>query len=221
MRPATIPYTMSSALAFQLAHHVGVRGPSLTVTVAGTSSALAIAQGARLIAVGEATVVLVRGGCDSMQTPLSLRAWRPDAPSQAQAMSQALTHSGVQPPDIRYVNAHGTAKVVGDLSEGPALREVFGEYHSQLPISSTKALHGHVIGGAGALEAIVTLEVLRCVRVPGNPHSQDVDPALANLNIFHEVMDLPPASRRFDMSNSFAFGGVNAVLVLESCSDRA
>ncbi|MFM2449312.1 MAG: hypothetical protein RIS44_1762 [Pseudomonadota bacterium] len=289
VRPATIPYTMPSAPAFQLAHHLGVRGPSLTLTVACASSALAIAQGARLIAAGEASVVLV-GGCDSMQTPLVLRAWqaaqaicvadpeapqrscapfgksrqgfaiaegaaclilesaehaaqrgarvlgwvrgvghttdalhisRPDAPSQAQAMRQALAHAGVQPQDISYLNAHGTATVVGDLSEGQAVRDVFGEHHSQLPVSSTKALHGHLIGGAGALEAIVTLEALRRGRVPGNPHSQDVDPAFADLNIFHEAMDLPPAPRRFGMSNSFAFGGVNAVLVLESCNDGA
>ena len=146
---------------------------------------------------------------------------RPDAPSQAQAMRQALAHAGVQPQDISYLNAHGTATVVGDLSEGQAVRDVFGEHHSQLPVSSTKALHGHLIGGAGALEAIVTLEALRRGRVPGNPHSQDVDPAFADLNIFHEAMNLPPAPRRFGMSNSFAFGGVNAVLVLESCNDGA
>jgi 3-oxoacyl-[acyl-carrier-protein] synthase II len=284
VRPATIPYTMPSAPAFQMAHHLGVRGPSLTLTVACASSALAIAQGARLIASGEASVVLV-GGCDSMQTPLVLRAWqaaqaicaampddperscrpfsqsrqgfaiaegaaclilesaehaaqrgatvlgwvrgvghttdalhisRPDAPSQAQAMKQALAHAGVEPQDICYLNAHGTATVVGDLSEGHAVREVFGERHPQLPISSTKALHGHLIGGAGALEAIVTLEALRRGRLPGNPHSADLDPAFADLNIFHDAMDLPETSRRFGMSNSFAFGGVNAVLVLEA-----
>ncbi len=284
VRPATIPYTMPSAPAFQVAHHLGVRGPSLTLTVACASSALAIAQGARLIASGEASVVLV-GGCDSMQTPLVLRAWqaaqaictarpdaperscapfstarqgfaiaegaaclilesaehaaqrgalvlgwvrgvghttdamhisRPDAPSQAQAMRQALAHAGVQPQDIHYLNAHGTATVVGDLSEGQAVRDVFFEHHPQLPISSTKALHGHLIGGAGALEAIVTLEALRRGRLPGNPHSQEVDPAFADLNIFHDAMDLPPAPRRLGMSNSFAFGGVNAVLVLEA-----
>jgi 3-oxoacyl-[acyl-carrier-protein] synthase II len=284
VRPATIPYTMPSAPAFQLAHHLDVRGPSLTLTVACASSALAIMHGARLIASGEASVVLV-GGCDSMQTPLVLRAWqaaqaiceanaevpqrscapfsksrqgfaiaegaaclilesaehasqrganvlgwvrgvghttdalhisRPDAPSQAEAMKQALAHAGVEPPDISYLNAHGTATVVGDLSEAQAVREVFGEQHPKLPISSTKAMHGHLIGGAGALEAIVTLEALRRGRLPGNPNSADLDPVFADLNIFHEAMDLPETSRRLGMSNSFAFGGVNAVLVLEA-----
>lgn len=283
IRPVTVPYAMPSAPAFHLAHHLNLRGPSVTLSAACASSALAIAQGARLISAGEADVVVV-GGCESMMAPIVRRAWqmaqavcavdpdapaqscrpfsarrsgfamgegaaclvlesmthasarnasvlgwirgighttdamhisKPDAASQTQAMQQALHHACVRPQDVCYVNAHGTATPVGDSSEGQAIAALFGEENAGVPVSATKAMHGHLIGAAGALEAIVTLQSMRSGQLPGNPHSQELDPVFENLNVFQGPLPLPVDSSRIAMSNSFAFGGVNVALVIE------
>lgn len=287
VRPTTVPYAMPSAPAFHVAHHLGVRGPSTSLTVACASSALAIVQGCRLIASGEAQAVLV-GGAESMLRPATRRAWQmsqavcdaederpeqscrpfsqqrhgfamgegaaclvlesddsarareaevlgwvrgwghttdaahisqPDTQAQAAAMQQALLHAGVAAREVSYLNAHGTATLAGDLSEGRAILDVFGHAHPGLPVSSTKAHHGHLIGAAGALEALITLVALRAGVLPGNPHSQPLDAALAELNVFEAPLPLAANASRIGLSNSFAFGGVNVALVLEAAPE--
>lgn len=140
----------------------------------------------------------------------------PDPQRQSIAMRAALAMAAVAPADIVYVNAHGTATQAGDKSEAQALSAVFGAAAPSLPVSSTKAMHGHLIGAAGALEAIITLEALRRRQLPGNPFSQDVDPDLPVLNVFQGPLAVTRAGRLYGMSNSFAFGGVNTSLVLEA-----
>jgi 3-oxoacyl-[acyl-carrier-protein] synthase II len=136
---------------------------------------------------------------------------KPDAPGQARAIHQALTMAGLSPQDVGYCNAHGTATKVGDVVERNALAEVWGDRLGDLQVSSTKALHGHLLGAAGALEAVVTVLALQRGQLPPNAHCQTIDPE-CQLNLVLPTQTNAPHLRAA-ISNSFAFGGTNAVLV--------
>ena len=136
---------------------------------------------------------------------------KPDAPGQARAIRQALRQADLGPRDIGYCNAHGTATRIGDVVERDALAEVWGQDLEGLQVSSTKALHGHLLGAAGALEAVITVLALHRQQLPPNAHCASVDPACA-MNL---VLEPATAASRLEaaISNSFAFGGVNSVLL--------
>jgi len=136
---------------------------------------------------------------------------KPSVEGQAKAMQLALSDAGVAPEDVSYINAHGTATALNDLTETRAIKSVFGDGASRIPVSSTKSMHGHLLGGAGALEFVISLLAL----------SHNAVPPTANLNVPDPECDLdyvPGRGRsgqdiRCVMSNSFAFGGTNAVLI--------
>lgn len=137
---------------------------------------------------------------------------RPAAGGQVRAIAQALDDAAVDAAEVDYVNAHGTATQEGDAAEIAALRAVFGERASRLPVSSTKSMHGHLLGAAGAVEAIVTVLALRDFCIPPTAHLDSVDPACAG--VWHVAgAPLTDVPLRTALSNSFAFGGSNAVLV--------
>ena len=138
---------------------------------------------------------------------------KPDAAGQARAMRTALREAGLQPADVTYCNAHGTATKVGDLVESEALHAVWGDAIAHLRVSSTKALHGHLLGGAGALEAVVTILALHRQQLPPNAHCTSADPA-CRLNLVLELGERAPELRAA-ISSSFAFGGTNASLVFK------
>jgi nodulation protein E len=127
-------------------------------------------------------------------------------------MTQALADAGLAPQDIDYINAHGTATQANDISETRAIRLAFGEAADRLAVSSTKSMHGHAMGASGALELVATINALR----------EGVVPPTANLDVVDAACDLdyvPNVARampvRAALSNSFAFGGLNAVLALK------
>lgn len=132
----------------------------------------------------------------------------PSGTQPARAMRQAIASAHLTPEAIGYVNAHGTATVANDLMESKAIAQVFGEHN--VLVSSTKGMTGHLLGAAGAVEAIMTLAALNLEMLPQNV-SAAPDPAcpvqLVDNN--HTVPKTP-----FALSNSFGFGGHNAVLVL-------
>jgi 3-oxoacyl-[acyl-carrier-protein] synthase II len=134
---------------------------------------------------------------------------RPDRSGQARAMRQALAEADLPPESIGYVNAHGTATAVGDVVECEAISEVFGA--SAVPVSSTKSMHGHLLGGAGALEMAAALLALEQGILPPTAHLQQPDPACTVRHVARHAERIPPP--RAVMSNSFAFGGSNVVLV--------
>ncbi len=136
---------------------------------------------------------------------------KPDAPGQARALRAALRQAGVQPRDVGYCNAHGTATRIGDVVERDALAAVWGIDLDRLRVSSTKALHGHLLGAGGALEALVTVLALQRRELPPNAHCEVVDPA-CQLNLVREKHATAPGLKAA-ISNSFAFGGTNAVLL--------
>ncbi|MFI5183846.1 MAG: beta-ketoacyl-[acyl-carrier-protein] synthase family protein [Vicinamibacteria bacterium] len=136
----------------------------------------------------------------------------PDAAGVAHCMGLALADAGLTPDAIGYVGAHGTGTAANDAVEAGAVASVFGPRSSRLPVSSTKAIHGHAMGAGGALETLATILALSEGRLPPTAHLTEVDPALPEL-------DFVRASSRkvaveYAVKNSFAFGGNNAVLVL-------
>lgn len=136
---------------------------------------------------------------------------KPDAPGQARALRAALAMADLAPHDIGYCNAHGTATKIGDVVEWESLASVWGDALDGLRVSSTKALHGHLLGGAGALEALITVLALHQRRLPPNAHVARVDPE-CRLNLVLETNAAAPPLNAA-ISNSFAFGGTNSVLL--------
>lgn len=133
---------------------------------------------------------------------------RPDAAGQARAMAAALRDAGLAPADIGYVNAHGTATEVGDAVEAESIAQVFGP--RAVPVSATKALHGHLIGAGGALELVATVQALQRGLLPASAHVRSSALA-AQVDL---VTGEARATRaRAAMSNSFAFGGSNVALI--------
>lgn len=136
---------------------------------------------------------------------------KPDAAGQARALRGALREAGLAPADVGYCNAHGTATKIGDMVEAEALAQVWGDALPRLRVSSTKALHGHLLGAAGALEALITVLALQRRELPPNQHRGAVEPACA-LNLVEPGTSAAPGLQAA-VSSSFAFGGTNAVLV--------
>lgn len=136
---------------------------------------------------------------------------KPDAGGQARALRGALREAGLAPTDVGYCNAHGTATKIGDVVEAEALAQVWGGGLPSLRCSSTKALHGHLLGAAGALEAVITVLALQRRELPPNQHRGTVEPACA-LSLVEPGASAAPGLRAA-VSSSFAFGGTNAVLV--------
>ncbi len=138
---------------------------------------------------------------------------QPTASGPARAMQQALADGGLQPEEIGYINAHGTATEANDRTETEAIRKVFGSHADRLAISSTKSMHGHTLGAAGALEAVATVLALGRGMLPPTANYTRPDPA-CDLDV------IPNAARKGEpeaaLSNSFAFGGLNAVLAFKA-----
>ncbi len=135
----------------------------------------------------------------------------PSDAGAALAMRRALADAGLAPEDIDYINAHGTGTPANDPTETRAIRATFGERANALAVSSTKSMHGHALGAAGAIELVATIGALRDGVVPPTANFVDPDPEC-------DLDYVPNVAREMDvraaLSNSFAFGGLNAVLAL-------
>ena len=126
------------------------------------------------------------------------------------AMRRALQSAGLQPEDISYINAHGTSTPLNDVSETIAIKGVFGEHAYKIPISSTKSVTGHLMGSAGSVEAVFSIAAICNQFVPPTINLNTPDPE-CDLNYVPNVG--VPAEIKHVMSNSFGFGGHNAVLI--------
>ena len=136
---------------------------------------------------------------------------KPDVAGQQRAMRAALNMAGLRPRDVGYCNAHGTATKIGDGIENQALCGLWGNDITTLRVSSTKALHGHLLGATGALEAAITVLALQHQQLPPNAHCTRIDPAFG-LNLVGSLGEDAPGLQAAT-SNSFAFGGTNSVLL--------
>lgn len=137
----------------------------------------------------------------------------PDGEGLRAAMVRALSSAGVEPAEVAYVNAHATSTPIGDVSEARALRVVFGAVGARPAISSTKALTGHGLSLAGAMETAFVAVAMREGFTPGSAHITRLDPEVADLNILRETIPQAPAVA---INNSSGFGGANVCLVLRA-----
>jgi nodulation protein E len=126
------------------------------------------------------------------------------------AMQAALADAEVNADEVGYVNAHGTGTQVNDPIEAEAIRTVLGAHGAEVAVSSTKSMHGHALGAAGALEAAATLLALRDGVLPPTANFTELAPDCAPLNVV--ANEARAAQVDVALSNSFAFGGLNAVL---------
>jgi nodulation protein E len=136
---------------------------------------------------------------------------QPSAGGAARAMRAALRDAALEPDAIAYINAHGTATLANDSTETAAIRAVFGAHAGRLAVSSTKSMHGHALGASAALECLATALALRDGLLPPTANYSEPDPECD--------LDVIPNHARavqveYALSNSFAFGGLNAVLAL-------
>jgi 3-oxoacyl-[acyl-carrier-protein] synthase II len=136
---------------------------------------------------------------------------RPTVAGQARAMTAALASARMSAGEVGYVNAHGTATVANDAVETAAIKAVFGPGASALPVSSTKSMHGHLLGAAGALELAATVLAIERRVLPPTLHLTHPDPE-CDLDYVAGVAR-PVTHLGAAMSNSFAFGGTNVSIV--------
>jgi 3-oxoacyl-[acyl-carrier-protein] synthase II len=166
------------------------------------------------------TILAELAGYGSTADAYHLTAPEPSGRPASRAIELALADAGVTPAEVAYVNAHGTSTELNDAAETRALKLVFGERAKDIPISSTKSSIGHLLGAAGAVEAVVTTETLRKGVIAPTLGYEVVDPELDLDYVPGESRPLaaanggPPVA----ISNSFAFGGHNVCLVLRGAS---
>jgi nodulation protein E len=134
----------------------------------------------------------------------------------AQAMQAALEDAGLRKEQVSYINAHGTGTLGNDPNEVKAIREVFGSHAGRLAVSSTKSMHGHALGAAGALEAVATVLGLKHGILPPTANFTEPDPACDVDVVPNEAR---PADLEAALSNSFAFGGLNAVVAFKKFTE--
>lgn len=140
---------------------------------------------------------------------------REDGESAADAMELALQEAGLKPADVDYINAHGTSTPLGDLAELRAITRVFGDDVYKVNISSTKSMTGHMMGAAGAVEALACLHAIRDGVIPPTINFKEEDPAI-DYRLKLTLNGLEKRAVRVALSNNFGFGGQNASLVFRA-----
>jgi 3-oxoacyl-[acyl-carrier-protein] synthase II len=133
----------------------------------------------------------------------------------AQAVRLAVQSAGANLDEVDYINAHGTATILNDLAETRAIKAAFGQLAYNIPVSSTKSMTGHMMGAGGALEAILCAQVIREGVIPPTAHYQTPDPECDLDYVPNQARQKPV---EFAISNSFGFGGHNAVLAIKKYS---
>ena len=180
-------------------------------------SGLVLGEGAAVLVLEDAERAVKRGAkiyaelvgydCSSDANHIT----KPDTAGQTRAILNALSNAKLQPQDIQYINAHGTATLAGDIEETRAIKLAFGAYAAHIPVSSTKSMHGHLMGATGAVEFMAAVLALQNNAIPPTINLNESDPECD--------LDYVPNHGRTNvrlnavMSNSFAFGGSNAVLI--------
>jgi len=184
-----------------------------------TRDGFVMAEGAAILILEELEFALKRGaniraeviGYGASADAHHLTAPSPGGAGAVHAINRAIKDSGIPPNRILYINAHGTSTPYNDRSETEAVKTVFGEHAYKLKISSTKSMHGHLLGAAGACEAAATILALKRQQVPPTINYENPDPECDLDYVPNKTQDL---EFEYAMSNSFGFGGQNAVVIL-------
>ncbi len=183
-----------------------------------------LSEGAAVLVLERLEHALARGakiygeilGYSATADAYHITAPRPDSLGASEAIQQALANAGLRAEDIDYINAHGTSTRLNDAAETRAIKKAFGDYAYEVPISSTKSVTGHLLGAAGAIEAIFSLLAIRDGIIPPTINYENPDPE-CDLN--YTPNQPRPARLKYVISNSFGFGGHNSTLVLGGYED--
>jgi len=163
-----------------------------------------------------ATILAELQGYSATNDAFHVTAPAPSGAGAAMCMDFALKNADVEPKKIDYINAHGTSTPLNDPSETAAIKEVFGEFAYKIPISSTKSMTGHLLGAAGAIEAIFSIKVMEEGVIPPTINQETPDPAC---DLDYVPNEARKGEVRMVLSNSFGFGGHNACLVLSKVDE--
>ncbi len=284
LSPFLIPASLINMVAGNLSIKFGLKGPNLACVTACSTGNHAIGEASRLIADGDADIMLA-GGAEAVVNPLGLagfskmraitaefndepekasRPWdkkrsgfvmsegaaalvleelehakargakiyaeiagygmsadayhitAPSGEGAFRAMKTAVNkakHNGIELKDIDYINAHGTSTPLGDISEINAVKELFGDYIKNISMSSTKSATGHMLGAAGAIEAIFSALAIRDQVCPPTINLEDIDDEAQGI----DLVPLKAKKRNINavMSNSFGFGGTNSCMIIK------
>jgi 3-oxoacyl-[acyl-carrier-protein] synthase II len=218
------PLSLGSLKAWEAMHTLASEDPADPVRsckpFSRSRSGMVLGEGAALVVLESWDRALARGATihgELLGYGLTTDAGhiaRPSVEGQAAAMFAALAAAGLDAHEVDSINAHGTGTHANDLAETAAIKRVFGARAGLIPISATKALHGHLLGAAGALECVLSLLALRHGVALPTMHLDVPDPACDLDYVAHGART--GAAGRTMLSNSFAFGGTNAVLALRA-----
>jgi 3-oxoacyl-[acyl-carrier-protein] synthase II len=183
----------------------------------GEGAAVLVLEDAEKAKARGATILATVKGYGASSDAHHLTAPHAEGLGAAQAIRQALETAGLTPADVDYVNAHGTSTPLNDRAETLAIKAALGDRAGQIPVSSTKSAIGHLLGAAGAVEAVATILALRDRMAPPTLGYEEVEEGL-------DLDYVPNTARPLDtnghlpvaLSNAFGFGGHNAVLCLEA-----
>ena len=210
------PFTWGSLLAWNA---MRVVSSDTCRPFSADRSGMILGEGAAMLVLEEAAAARARGarvyahlaGCGMSSDAHHIT--QPSREGPMRAISAALADAGLAPEQVGYVNAHGTGTRANDATEAAALRGVFGDHTARLAVSSTKSMHGHALGAAGALEAAATVLALAEGRLPPTANFTAADPE-CDLDVVPN--EARAASVEAALSSSFAFGGLNAVLAFRA-----
>ena len=220
------PLSFGSLKAWEALHTLAAIDPSDPATsckpFSKNRSGMVLGEGAAMLLLEPWDQAMARGapvageilGCGLRNEASHIT--RPTAEGQAAAMRAALQSAGLAPAAIDAINAHGTGTQANDAAETAAIKAVFGARAAAIPVSATKAMHGHLLGAAGALEAVLSLLAMQHAVALPTLHHRLPDPD-CDLDCVPNQARTGVAARTM-LSNSFAFGGSNAVLVLRSAA---
>jgi 3-oxoacyl-[acyl-carrier-protein] synthase II len=184
-----------------------------------------MAEGTAMLVLEERSRALARGariyaevmGFGSTNDAHHMTSPRPDGSQAARAMRLALAEAHLKPAEVGYINAHGSATPLNDPTETLAIRNVFGDHASRVPVSGTKGYYGHALGASGAFEAAICALASQRRWLPPTVNLARPDPTC---DLFHVPPEGREADPEFILSNSFGFGGINASLVFRRADGR-
>lgn len=179
------------------------------------------AEGGAILILEDLDFALARGGQPLVEVAayaatsdaIHLTAPDPDGAGAAQCIRLAMQRARLAPQDISYINAHGTGTLIGDPAETRAIQHALSEHAYRVPVSSTKSITGHLMGGAGALEAVISIQALRTGYLPPTINLETPDP---ECNLDYVPLRARQAEVQVVLSNSFGFGGHNTVLAFRA-----
>ncbi|WP_349828841.1 beta-ketoacyl-[acyl-carrier-protein] synthase family protein [Brevibacterium litoralis] len=162
-----------------------------------------------------ATIYAEIGGWGLSNDAYHITAGEPEGKGSIRAMKEALESAGLVEADIKHINAHATSTPVGDVPESVAINALLGSHTSEAAVSATKSMTGHLLGGAGAVEAVLTVKAVAERTAPPTINIENLDPKI-ELDVVRDTPRELPAGDIAAITNSFGFGGHNAVVAVKS-----